>query len=314
MDNAKTGSFIKSLRAEQGLTQRELAERLHITDRAVSKWERGLNAPDIALLEPLAEILGASVVELIRGERIPEEEHIPVTEEHTREVLAYSGQEVRRRERSARKSAALIAACVLVVLALGIGFMGWWTGAFFLLDDCPSPDGRFPTKVYSKGLNHNGFFTYFAWWENCVTVTEDRRNSIVYPGVTYKGLYWSPDSEKNVIILEDDQGKTQMHITWYYTNVGGYLNSHIHSGMAENGKLREEYGLPWVDQVELEFIQWGPDGDTMLVWYSFTGEKDGKEHFGYFWYDCELVCLSGLFELDVERESDFPFSPSAPFP
>ena len=36
-------------------------------------------------------------------------------------------------------------------------------------------------------------------------------------------------------------------------------------------------------------------------------------HCGCFWYDCELVCLNGLFELDVERESDFPFSPSAPF-
>lgn len=41
MDNGKTGAFIKALRTEQGMTQRELAERLHITDRAVSKWERG---------------------------------------------------------------------------------------------------------------------------------------------------------------------------------------------------------------------------------------------------------------------------------
>ena len=311
MDNTKTGAFIKALRTEKGLTQRELAERLHITDRAVSKWERGLSAPDIALLEPLAEILEVSVVELIRGERVPEEEHTPVLEEHTREVLVYSGQEMRRRENSARKTVILFAVCLLAVLAFLVGFMGWATGAFFLLDDCPSPDGRFPTKVYSKALSNNGFFTSFTL-EDCVTVTEDRRNCTMYPGTTYKGLYWSPDSEKYVIVLEDEQGKTQMHMAWLYTNVGGYLNSHIHSGMAAS-KLRDEYGLPWVDQVELEFIQWGPDGDTMLVWYSFIGENDGLEHFGYFWYDCELVCLSGLFELDVERESDFPFSPSAPF-
>lgn len=311
MDNAKTGAFIKALRTEKGLTQRELAERLHITDRAVSKWERGLSAPDIALLEPLAEILEVSVVELIRGERVPEEEHTPVMEEHAREVLVYSGQEMRRRERSARKTVILFTVCFLVVLAFLVGFMGWQTGLFFLLDDCPSPDGRFPTKVYSKALHSNGFFTSFTP-EDCVTVTEDRRNCTMYPDTTYKGLYWSPDSEKYVIVLEDKQGKTQMHISWCYTSVDGYLNAHIHSGMAAS-KLRDEYGLPWVDQVELEFIQWGPDGDTMLVWYSFVGENDGQEHFGYFWYDCELVCLSGLFELDVERESDFPFSPSAPF-
>ena len=54
MDNAKTGTFIKELRKEKHLTQKELADLLHVTDRAVSKWERGLCAPDISLLEPLA--------------------------------------------------------------------------------------------------------------------------------------------------------------------------------------------------------------------------------------------------------------------
>ena len=69
MDNTKTGQLIKELRKGKGMTQKELAEMLHITDRAVSKWERGLCAPDIALLEPLAGILGCSVLDLIAGER-----------------------------------------------------------------------------------------------------------------------------------------------------------------------------------------------------------------------------------------------------
>lgn len=43
MDNGKTGAFIKLLRKEKGMTQKDLAERLHITDRAVSKWERGVS-------------------------------------------------------------------------------------------------------------------------------------------------------------------------------------------------------------------------------------------------------------------------------
>ena len=64
MDNLQTGAFIWELRKEQGMTQKELADRLHITDRAVSKWERGLCAPDISLLESLAETLGVSILEL----------------------------------------------------------------------------------------------------------------------------------------------------------------------------------------------------------------------------------------------------------
>ena len=67
MDNLKTGAFIKSCRKEKKMTQKELADRLHVTDRAVSKWERGLSAPDIALLEPLASVLGVTIVELLSG-------------------------------------------------------------------------------------------------------------------------------------------------------------------------------------------------------------------------------------------------------
>ena len=51
MDPTKTGALIRALRKERNMTQKDLAERLHITDRAVSKWERGLCAPDISLLE-----------------------------------------------------------------------------------------------------------------------------------------------------------------------------------------------------------------------------------------------------------------------
>ena len=57
MDNQRIGEFIRQLRKEREMTQKDVAEVLHITDRAVSKWERGLNAPDIALLEPLAQVL-----------------------------------------------------------------------------------------------------------------------------------------------------------------------------------------------------------------------------------------------------------------
>lgn len=70
MDNRKFGEFIYSLRKQKGWTQTELAERLNVTDKAVSKWERGVSFPDISLVEPLAEVFDVSALEILRGERI----------------------------------------------------------------------------------------------------------------------------------------------------------------------------------------------------------------------------------------------------
>ncbi|MDE6733522.1 MAG: helix-turn-helix domain-containing protein [Oscillospiraceae bacterium] len=69
MDAEKTGRFIAELRGELGLTQRELAEKIGVTDKAVSKWERGRGFPDVAILETLSKELGVSIAELISGER-----------------------------------------------------------------------------------------------------------------------------------------------------------------------------------------------------------------------------------------------------
>ena len=69
MDNQRFGAFVAQLRKEQNMTQKELADRLNVTDKAVSKWETGKGFPDIKLLEALAQALGVSIVELIQCER-----------------------------------------------------------------------------------------------------------------------------------------------------------------------------------------------------------------------------------------------------
>ena len=68
MDQQKTGSLIRALRMERSLTQKQLAALLGITDRAVSKWERGLGCPDPSLLPALAQALGAPVERLLAGD------------------------------------------------------------------------------------------------------------------------------------------------------------------------------------------------------------------------------------------------------
>ena len=67
MDRYLTGATIKGLREKQGLTQSQLAERLNVSDKAVSKWETGAGYPDITLLEPIAAALRVSVAELLAG-------------------------------------------------------------------------------------------------------------------------------------------------------------------------------------------------------------------------------------------------------
>jgi transcriptional regulator with XRE-family HTH domain len=70
MNNKKIGLFIASLRKNKNMTQKELADKLYISDQAVSKWERGLSMPDIGLIEKLANYLEVSVSEILKGEKI----------------------------------------------------------------------------------------------------------------------------------------------------------------------------------------------------------------------------------------------------
>ncbi len=70
IDRQKFGAFVSQLRKEKGYTQKELAQHLFISDKAISKWETGVSIPDTALLIPLADLLGVTVTELLMCERI----------------------------------------------------------------------------------------------------------------------------------------------------------------------------------------------------------------------------------------------------
>ncbi len=105
MDQQKIGGFIAAVRRERGLTQRELAERLHVTNKAVSKWELGRSLPNCATLEPLAHALGVTVDELLSGERRPQQAPAPSPRPQENSFVLYQkyvqgyvhGAEVERR-------------------------------------------------------------------------------------------------------------------------------------------------------------------------------------------------------------------------
>ncbi len=93
MDQIKIGKFIAELRKEQNMTQSDLAEKLNISNRAVSKWETGKSLPDPGIMQELCSYLKINVNELLAGERISAEEYRTKAEEN---LLALSRQRSKR--------------------------------------------------------------------------------------------------------------------------------------------------------------------------------------------------------------------------
>lgn len=127
MDAKKFGAFIAAVRKEQSMTQAQLAQKLQVTDKAVSKWERGLGFPDINSIEPLADALGLSVLEFMRSERI----NAPRVEQTTTSAaLSDTLELVKQQRRAERKAMGIILLCAVSLLLLvflidSMGFLGF---------------------------------------------------------------------------------------------------------------------------------------------------------------------------------------------
>lgn len=80
IDKEKFGTFLSRLRRERGITQKGLAEKLYVSDKAVSKWERGASLPDISLLQPLADMFDVTITELLSGQRLAPDQPLTVQE------------------------------------------------------------------------------------------------------------------------------------------------------------------------------------------------------------------------------------------
>lgn len=112
MDSKKTGAFIAMLRKEKKLTQMELAQLLHVSDKTISKWETGRGMPDTALLKPLSEALGVSIGELLTGARMEETE----VRQRTDEVIVESLRKPDRKIAWIALSVSVLAAIILILM------------------------------------------------------------------------------------------------------------------------------------------------------------------------------------------------------
>lgn len=125
MDAKELGDFIAALRKENQITQMELAKKLNVTDKAVSRWERGLGFPDINTLESLADALGVSLVELMQSKRNVNNE--PISAEKAVELLQDTIQLSKVYNKFSKIVGVMVLAAFAIVAAivLGVLFTDW---------------------------------------------------------------------------------------------------------------------------------------------------------------------------------------------
>lgn len=114
MDAIKTGAFIAQLRKEKGYTQKTLAEKLFVSDKAISRWETGKGFPETTLLKPLSDALGISVGELLAGEYIEQD----VLKEKADYVIV-SSMETSQKKLNRNRAVCI---CLAVLLAVSLFF------------------------------------------------------------------------------------------------------------------------------------------------------------------------------------------------
>ena len=196
IDRERFGAFVTRLRKEKGLTQKELAERIHVSDKAVSKWERAAGLPDITLLIPLAEALGVTVTELLQGQRAEAEMTVSPAEAEAlvRRVLTLSGEGPSRGGPDRRKWGIRYALC-LVPAAASL----WWlmTG---MTRDADHWVTYYPAALMTALAAGFGlYFCLFArtklpWYYDAddIGFYQDGPMRINMPGVRFNSRTWPP--------------------------------------------------------------------------------------------------------------------------
>lgn len=127
MDQIKIGKFIAEMRKQKGLTQRQLAETLLISDKTVSKWETGRGLPEVSLMMPLCEILDINVNELLSGERLAEEAYKQKAEENMMNLVKEAQESKKKIILSAMVAVLSLVAAVPLILISGLIELALWT-------------------------------------------------------------------------------------------------------------------------------------------------------------------------------------------
>ena len=125
MDQEKIGKFIANLRKEQKLTQEQLAEKLGVTDKSVSRWENGKTMPDISMLSILANELNCTIQELLNGRKMTKEELLDLRETINNLVEYESNQQIKKDKKFNKYNMIGVITLVLAVFNNEFGYLDY---------------------------------------------------------------------------------------------------------------------------------------------------------------------------------------------
>ena len=216
MDAMKCGALIKEIRQSRNMTQEDLAQEVHVSRTAVSKWERGLSMPDISILEPLADTLGISVTELMKGERINEIES--ETESNYRILSKGAKRELFSMRWKTIWITAAVLAIVLFIIDLGIIYT-------------PKP----PVLTLQNGDGNTAVYhTSNGYW----AITE----------------YWQKNGKLKVTTFTGDADVRDSNLYLnIYKNEGLGISTNMESVSQDlNEKMGPVIAMSWIDTIKID--------------------------------------------------------------
>lgn len=119
MNQEKIGKFILELRREKNMTQQELADKIGVTDRAISKWENGRGMPDLSLMIPLCKELDITINELISGEKIEKKDYQSKLEENILKTIDYTNRRIINKDKIFK---IVVGTIITIILIIGLMF------------------------------------------------------------------------------------------------------------------------------------------------------------------------------------------------
>lgn len=187
IDKQKFGVFIASLRKERGLTQKELAQRLFISDKAVSKWETGVSIPDTALLIPIAELFGVTMTELLMCRRMEPENEMDagLVESVVKTAISYPDpRPVRAYQVKSRWGRLYVLALIICFIEFTISLInGYMTTGLIV--------------IAGLGITFGAYYCFFAvtklpayYDDNRICVYSDMGFEMNLPGLAFNNRNW----------------------------------------------------------------------------------------------------------------------------
>lgn len=227
MDPKKTGTIISEARKNMNMTQKELADKLYVSDKAVSKWERGLCFPDISVLIPLTEILNISLYDLLRGERMKKSE----VEETLKNTISYTNNELKRNKKKYTIISSIIILGVVILSVLSLIFISKNNDIVGIVDR---------DTIYD-----------ISYYSDYITSVESKDSEKIELIITKLPLSW----KERTFVVEEDIIKINYDVS-YNDVVKAYNDEHYVKNVMINNASILFTAVTDIEKVEIRFTDY----------------------------------------------------------